>query len=81
MMVTNKLTRFMNLNRMSLRAVAEKTGLDPAYLCRVLNGQSIGERTIARLAIGLKITKAEAYRQIEEARNKRRKKTGGIPCN
>lgn len=60
------------MNRMSLRAIADKTGLSPAYLSRIFNGQSVGERTITRLAIGLEISKSEAYLQIEQARNQRR---------
>ena len=64
----------MHLKAMSLTALERLTGIQRTAISRILNGSSISENTIRRFAIGLGVSKSEAYRQIEEARRERIKR-------
>jgi len=60
----------------TLEALEHKTGIARNHLSEILNNRRhIGEKTITLFAIALDVSKAEAYRQIEEVRATKKKET------
>ena len=59
----------------TLEALEHKTGIARNHLSEIFNNRrDIGEKTIKLIAIALEVSKAEAYRQIEEVRATKKKK-------